>query len=246
MTDFAKLEHMSSRRSDASDASDSTTSYTQTKALLRQKKSLLDFSHIKSLYSSPRVAFLTATVVLVYMADYWGFSVAGSFLPKILLEKGASREISINETYRNYVIIAVVGIPGVILGSIIVDIAYIGRKWGMIISSALMAVSLFLFAVINSQAANVAFNALEYFFQSLFNAILYGYAPEIFHTNIRGTAVGLASCMGRLVSIVSPLIAAHLYATSGTNSVLYLAGGGTLVATVAALFLPETRDKIIY
>lgn len=39
-------------------------------------------------------------------------------------------------------------------------------------TGALQGVTLFLFAVIDSQAGNVAFNTLEYFFQSAFNAIL--------------------------------------------------------------------------
>lgn len=46
----------------------------------------------------------------------------------------------------------------------------IGRQWGMIISSALMGVSLFLFSAINTEASNVGINIMEYFFQSMFNA----------------------------------------------------------------------------
>jgi len=119
-------------------------------------------------------------------------------------------------------------------------IPLIGRKWAMVISSALMATSLFLFAAVNTQASNIGFNAMEYFFQSMFNAVLYGWTPEAFPAPIRGTASGVASFWGRIFSIVSPLIAAHLL-QKGANDVLYLAGGGVFVCTLAIFFLPASH-----
>jgi MFS family permease len=115
----------------------------------------------------------------------------------------------------------------------------IGRKWAMVLSSALMGVSLFLFAAVNTQASNIGLNAIEYFFQSMFNAVLYGWTPEAFPSQVRGTASGVASFWGRLLSIFSPLIAAHLLEKS-LNGPLYLAGAGVFVCTVAILFLPAS------
>lgn len=116
----------------------------------------------------------------------------------------------------------------------------------MILSFILMGVSLFLFAVIDSQTANVAFNALEYAFQSTANAVLYAYAPQLFVTAVRGTAVGSASTLGRITGIVAPKIAGHLYESSGVNSVLYLGGGGALLAAVASILLPEVKGRTVY
>lgn len=45
---------------------------------------------------------------------------------------------------------------------------------------------------------------MEYFFQSMFNAVLYGWTPEVFPAPIRGTACGVASFWGRVFGIVSP------------------------------------------
>jgi MFS family permease len=115
----------------------------------------------------------------------------------------------------------------------------IGRKWAMVISSALMATSLFLFAAINTQASNIGLSAMEYFFQSMFNAVLYGWTPEAFPAPVRGTASGLASFWGRLFSIFSPLIAAHLLEIS-LNGPLFLAGAGVFVCTIAIMFLPSS------
>jgi MFS family permease len=166
-------------------------------------------------------------------------TILGSFLPTILARKNSAINVSLSETYRDYVIIYLPGIVGVMLGSSMVYVPRIGRKWAMVVSSALMGVSLFLFAAVNTQASNVGLNAMEYFFQSMFNAVLYGWTPEAFPATVRGTASGIASFWGRLFSIFSPLIAAHLLETS-LNGPLYLAGAGTFVCTIAILFLPSS------
>lgn len=114
----------------------------------------------------------------------------------------------------------------------------------MVTSSALMAASIFLFSSINSAASNIGFNMMEYFFQSMFNAVLYGWTPEAFPAPVRGTACGIASFWGRFFGIISPLIAQHLYAGGKSvdrdiNSVLYLAGGVTLGCVITTALLPN-------
>ena len=161
----------------------------------------------------------------------------GSFLPKILIEKNSEIDVSTEETYRNFILIYFPGIFGVLLGALMYAVPRVGRKWAMMGSSALMGLSLFLFATVNTQASNIGLNVMEYFFQSMFNAVLYGWTPEAFPAPIRGTACGVASFWGRLFSIVSPLIAAHLL-TKSLNGPLYLAGAGVFVCTAAITLMP--------
>ncbi|KAL9127488.1 MAG: hypothetical protein Q9217_003644 [Psora testacea] len=191
----------------------------------------------KLLFSTFNMARLTLLVWTTYAFDYWGFSIAGSFLPKILLKKNSAIDVSVAETYRNFVLIYFPGIFGVLLGALMYAIPRIGRKWAMVGSSALMGISLFLFATVNTQASNIGLNAMEYFFQSMFNAVLYGWTPEAFPAPIRGTACGVASFWGRLFSIVAPLFAANLL-TKSLDAPLYLAGAGVFVCTVAIMFMP--------
>ena len=110
----------------------------------------------------------------------------------------------------------------------------------MIISSALQGISLFIFSIVSTQPQYIGINGLEYFCQSMFNAVLYGWTPEPFPAPIRGTAAGLASFWGRIFSIISPLIAAHVLESS-LNGVLYLAGAGAFVCTVAIALLPRKQ-----
>ncbi|KAL2075125.1 hypothetical protein VTL71DRAFT_67 [Oculimacula yallundae] len=205
--------------------------------LLQQVKH--EFMRMRILFKSKAVARLTVLVWLIYAFDYWAFSIAGSFLPTILLQKNKSINVSVSETYRDYVIIYLPGIVGVGLGASMYKIGQLGRKWAMVFAAAMMGVSLFLFSTVNTQASNVGFNLMEYFFQSMFNAVLYGWTPEAFPASVRGTASGVASFWGRLLSIVSPLIAAHLLKTS-LNGPLYLAGSGALVCVLLILCLPNS------
>jgi len=166
----------------------------------------------------------------------------GSFLPQILALKNGALHLSLRYTYRSYIYIYLPGVIGVLLGAASYRVPAVGRKWTMVISSAMMGISIFLFSSVNSAASNIGFNVMEYFFQSMFNAVLYGWTPEAFPAPIRGTACGIASFWGRLFGIVSPLIAQHLYAGGeggrNVNSVLYLAGGVSLGCVITTALLP--------
>ena len=209
------------------------------------------------LFSGWNMTRLTLLTWIIYAFDYWGFTIAGesadgvcyqrlksigSYLPTILKRKNSAIHIGIRQTYRDYIIIYSFGIPAVVLGAALVHSSRLGRKWTMVISSALMGVSLFLFSAVNTEASNIGLNGMEYFFQSLFNAVLYGWTAEAFPAPIRGTASGIASFWGRLFSIISPLIAGRLL-SSGTDNVLYLAGSGVFVCTLATALLPSSSMR---
>ncbi|KAF2855818.1 MFS general substrate transporter [Plenodomus tracheiphilus IPT5] len=205
----------------------------------------LEGDRFKILFSNYQMTRLTLLVWLTYICDYWGFTVAGSYLPQILALKNGALDLSLSYTYRSYIYIYTPGVFGVLLGTLAYRAPSIGRKWTMVFSSALMAVSIFLFSSVNSAASNTGLNIMEYFFQSMFNSVLYGWTPEAFPAPIRGTACGIASFWGRLFGIISPLIAQHLYAggESGErdiNSVLYLAGSVTLGCVITTALLPNS------
>lgn len=111
----------------------------------------------------------------------------------------------------------------------------------MTLSAGLMGASIMLFATVDTVAKNLGLFTMEYFFQSMFNAVLYGWTPEAFPAPVRGTACGVASFWGRLFGIVSPLIAQKLYGEGGGNNaegVLFLAGGVTLGCVLTTALLP--------
>ncbi|PWN34086.1 MFS general substrate transporter [Meira miltonrushii] len=214
------------------------------------------FKNLRILFRSPIMARATILLWLTYMADFWGFNIAGFFLPQILAARGAAAKVPLSETYRDYVAIYAPGIVACLLGGLLIEIPRLGRQWSMVIASALMAVSMFLYTIVDSQAASVGLNVLEYFMQSLFNAILYAYTPEVYPSAIRGTAAGFTSTLGRVAGIVAPLAGGALFGGGGDTpedkiqaykNVLYLGGGVTLLCPVALALLPfETRGVRSY
>ena len=128
----------------------------------------------------------------------------------------------------------VFGIPGVLAGTLV----YKWRWLALLFSSALFGAMLFTFTAVNSEPSYIGINGLVYFFQSMFNGVLYGWTPEAFPAPVRGTACGIASFWGRLFSIIAPIAASHVLAHS-INGVLYMAGGGVFVSTVCILIMPR-------
>lgn len=145
-------------------------------------KAKLELIRLRVLFSTPSMAWLTVCMWIIYMWDYWGFTIAGGYLPLILQKKGAELGLSLKQTYRSYVYIYLFGIPGVLAGTTI----YRWRRISMIISSALFGAMLFTFTTVNDQPSYIGINGLVYFFQSMFNAILYGSTPEYFPAPVRG------------------------------------------------------------
>ena len=170
----------------------------------------------------------------------------GTYLPTLLAIKNGAINLSLQFTYRSYIAIYAPGIFGVIIGALMYGVPGVGRKWTMVVSSALMGVSIFIFSAVNDETSNIGLNVMEYFFQSMFNAVLYGWTPEVFAAPIRGTACGVASFWGRLFSIIAPLTAESLIPPEGfqhnpaaVNHILYLAGGITLGCVVTVSLLPN-------
>ncbi|KAJ6781939.1 hypothetical protein PWT90_04097 [Aphanocladium album] len=218
------------------------------------EKTASKLSPYKVFFSSWGMARLTILVWLTYAMDFSGFTVAGFYLPRILAIKNGAASVSLKFTYAAYIYTYAPGILGVFAGALMYNIPAFGRKWTMVLSSALMGTSIFLLATVDSVAKREGLFTLEYFFQSMFNAVLYGWTPEAFPAPIRGAACGIAGFWGRLFGIVSPLIAQSLYgqATDGSggdvNAVLYLAGGITLGCVLSTALLPsklmESEDEV--
>ncbi|KAI1294012.1 MFS general substrate transporter [Xylaria venustula] len=243
------------RLTDEDDSIGSSSTDSDTKQLIksRTQKIYSAIDNYKILFNSWQVARLTLLVWLTYILDFWGFTVAGTYLPQILALKNGSASKSLQFTYASYIYTYAPGILGVALGAVMYRIPSIGRKWTMTLSSGLMGASIFLFAVVDTVPKNLGLFTLEYFFQSMFNAVLYGWTPEVFPTSVRGGACGIASFWGRLFGIVSPLIAQKLYASSADdtgevrggniNAVLYLAGGVTFGCVLTTALLPSKKVK---
>ncbi|KAK4698685.1 hypothetical protein P7C70_g7589, partial [Phenoliferia sp. Uapishka_3] len=241
LSDFQEIDQEFGEDSDLNRRNGTTNS-----ALDVLKQAFGRFKHLKGLFRTRLLGFTTVLLWIVYMGDFWSFNLAGSFLPIILARRGQTAGQSVTETYRQYIYIYLPGILGTILAAAAVELPGIGRKWSLVFGALVQGVSMAMYTQVTTIKASVGLNALEYIMQSFFNAVLYGFTPEVFEAPYRGSAAGLCSTFGRLAGIVAP-IAARPFIDGNSNGVLWLACGGIFVSAFFLVFLPiETRHRASY
>ncbi|KAJ6120418.1 hypothetical protein N7523_004698 [Penicillium sp. IBT 18751x] len=203
------------------------------------KRSLERFSvqQVKPLFRTKRLGISTILIWFCWTCIGMGYTLFNAFLPQYL-----SANSTTYETYRNYAITAVCGIPGPLLAWYLVDVPFIGRKGTMAASTAITGVLLFCFTASKDPNVQLVCSALESFFQMIMYGVLYAYTPEVFPAPNRGTGSGIASCLNRIAGLMAPIIG--IYANTDPVTPIYVAGALLLAAFVAMVFLPiETQGK---
>ncbi|OQD76370.1 hypothetical protein PENDEC_c004G02833 [Penicillium decumbens] len=204
------------------------------------KRSFERFSvqQVKPLFGTKRLGISTVLIWFCWTCIGMGYTLFNAFLPQYL----SANSTTTYETYRNYAITAVCGIPGPLLAWYLVDVKYIGRKGTMAASTAITGVLLFCFTASKDPDVQLVCSALESFFQMIMYGVLYAYTPEVFPAPNRGTGTGIASCLNRLAGLMAPMIS--IYANTDPVTPIYVAGALLLASFVAMVFLPiETQGR---
>ena len=152
---------------------------TDTTAILARKLEKLNFTHVRSLFATRQLAYSTSLITIIWAFIGLGFPLYNAFLPYIQERKGAEfGDASVRITYRNLLIIAVLGIPGALIGGVLVAMPRLGRKGALSISTTLTGV--FLFASTTALTSNglLGWNCAFSFMSNIMYAVLYGYTPE--------------------------------------------------------------------
>ncbi|WWC90725.1 uncharacterized protein L201_005662 [Kwoniella dendrophila CBS 6074] len=251
--DFRALDYEEARRTGQDDPHSRSTTQNST---LQRSTSTADiakrvtlgglqktFGHLAGMFKQKIYLWLFISLSIAYMALFWSFALAGYFLPLILKAKGIDADGSLADTYRSYLYIYTPGITATLTAAWITGFSKFGRRWIMVISSALMGASLALYQLVDSRAANIGFNAMEYWFQSIYAALLYAYTPEAFPATFRGSTSGMLSTLGRIASIIAPIVGGSVYHGSDSPGVLWLAAGGAWISTLAIAFLPYDTNR---
>ncbi|OJJ48149.1 hypothetical protein ASPZODRAFT_150442 [Penicilliopsis zonata CBS 506.65] len=214
-----------------------------TAEILRRRLSKLDLAHIKALFQTPKRAYATTLIVLVWALIGLGFPLYNAFLPYIQQTRGVEfGDGSTYLTYRNSLIIALLGVPGCLLGGVLVDLPRFGRRGALSLSTALTGV--FLLASTSATSSNtlLAWNCAYTFMSNIMYAVLYAYTPEIFLTKHRGTGNALAASANRIFGVLAPVIA--MFANLETAVPVYLSGALFLIAALLVVLIPyESRGK---
>ncbi|KAG1873348.1 MFS general substrate transporter [Suillus tomentosus] len=208
------------------------------------KNSKYNTGHIKALFATPKMAWSTSLLIAMWGLIGLASTLYNNFLPYLLSSRGAVfGDGSLYITYRNQVILSVIGVPSALLAGWAVELPYIGRKGTLAIASGLTGA--FLFATTTARTSNqlLGWNCGYVFFSNIMYGVLYAISPEIFPAKDRGTGNGLTSTASRVFGVLAPIIA--LYANLATAAPVYIAGALVIFAGNLALLLPyEPRGKV--
>jgi MFS family permease len=216
---------------------------TSASAVLARKLEKINLTHVRALFATKKLAYSTTLIMLIWAFIGLGYPLYNAFLPYIQSTRGASfGDSSTYITYRNQLIIAVLGVPGALIGGALVEIPRFGRKGALSVSTVLTGV--FLFASTTALTSNslLGWNCAYNFTSNVMYAVLYAYTPEIFPTKDRGTGNALTAMANRVFGIMAPIVA--IYANLETAAPVYVSGALFIAAGVLVTILPyEPRGK---
>ncbi|KAJ8583629.1 MFS general substrate transporter [Rhizopogon salebrosus TDB-379] len=192
-----------------------------------------------------------------------------AYLPLYLDGQGtATGSSSLNEAYRNYSIISILGIPGSLIACAVVDYTrgtgrwlIGGRKLSLAVSTMLTGFFLFLFTTSKTTAAVLGYscasgltqNAVRVIYIELgvvvlillqMYGVLYAYTPEVFPAPHRGTGDALCAALNRIGGFIAPLIKIATTPLSGSasttsaNSPVFVSASLFMVAALLTMLLP--------
>jgi len=185
-------------------------------------------------------AYRSVTLMLwaAWFAEYGVLYTYQIFLPTILSAEGHS----IVNSFRYSVVIYSSVIPGYVLGGYVVE--WIDRKYAILLSFVSITVFGTLFAHSRSPAQIMTFAGLTVFFLSVGSTAIYTYTPELYPTEIRATAMGIASAWGRVGAVTMLLVFGHFFASLGKSLLFLIIDPVLIIAVVVVLcFGPSTRGK---
>jgi hypothetical protein len=212
-------------------------------AAVKRNLEKLNASHVKALFATRKLAFSTTLITIIWAFIGLGFPLYNAFLPYIQKSRGAEfGDGSTYLTYRNTLIIAVLGVPGCLLGGLLVELPFIGRKGTLAASTVLTGVFLFCSTTAVTSDALLGWNCAYNFVSNIMYAVLYAYTPEIFATKDRGTGNAITASANRVFGIMAPIVA--MFANLETSAPVYVSGALFIAAGVLVLILPyESRGK---
>jgi MFS transporter, AAHS family, 3-hydroxyphenylpropionic acid transporter len=184
----------------------------------------------------------TSTILLwiVFILTLALLSILLSWTPMLVMGKGLSKPVGINAI----IALNVGGIIGGLLISRLVDRH--GAKWPMLGLYATTAVGLYLLSQSSSASAVLAAAALLGIGVLGAQFTLYGIAPRLYPFAGRGSGVGWAVAMGRLGSVLGPIVIGALIGRgSSENTALISMVTVAIAAGIALYLLANSRHEAL-
>lgn len=218
-----------------------------------QKLKGFSAERLKPLFKTKTLGMATGLIWFCWATIGMGYPLFNAFLPQYFAHgqsTGDGNDIPSeastisNETYRNYAITSIMGVPGSVLAAYLVDSPspFFGRRGTLAGSTLVSAIFLFLFVLLgNTPTAQLAFSCVAAFSQNIMYGVLYAFTPEIFPAPVRGAGTGVASFLNRVTGLIAPILAANVPG-DGAKTPIYMSAILILSAFVGMCLIPiETR-----
>ncbi|KAI0632305.1 MFS general substrate transporter [Trametes polyzona] len=213
------------------------------RAALAAGLEMFDSKHIKALFATRKLALSTSILIWIWALIGLAFALYNNYIPFFLETRGAHfGDGSVYITYRNQVILSVVGIPGAFLAGWMVELRYLGRNGTLAISTILTGAFLLASTTARSSNALLGWNCGYSLTNNVMWGVLFAVTPELFPAKDRGTGNAVVELGDRIVNLFAPVIA--MYADLTTSVPIWVAGALFVVAGFSAFLLPfEPRGK---
>lgn len=229
---------------------------TNAKSVFMDKLKSFSTDSLRPLFQTKTLGLATGLIWFCWATIGMGYPLFNAFLPQYFNRTNGNKDAATSsvvasetstisaETYRNYAITSIMGVPGSLLAAYLVDhpSPFLGRRGTLACSTLVSAIFLFFFVIFGTTpAAQLFFSCVEAFSQNIMYGVLYAFTPEIFPAPVRGAGSGMASFLNRVTGLMAPLIAANMPG-DGASTPIYLSAVLILASFVAMCLIPiETR-----
>ncbi|KAG2354100.1 major facilitator superfamily domain-containing protein [Suillus spraguei] len=225
---------------------------------VRNAFSGISLSHIRPLFSTRRLTINTTLIIIIWGLIGIAYPLFNAYLPLYLsAQNSESGSSSVSETYRNYSIVSVLGVPGSLIACATVDYTrgtgrwvVGGRKFVLAVSTMLTGL-FFVFTTSKTSAAVLGYSCASGLTQNAMYGVLYAYTPEVFPAPHRGTGDALCSALNRIGGLIAPLIKIATTPLTGNasantaNGPVFVSAALFMVAAVLTILLPiETAGRM--
>lgn len=181
----------------------------------------------------------TLCIWLVWFCVNFAYYGAFIWIPSILVAAGYDLVRSFGFT----LVITLAQLPGYAVAAWLIEVW--GRRATLSVFLAGSAVSALLFGTADSVAAIIATGmALSFFNLGAWGA-LYAVTPELYPTSLRATGAGWAAGVGRIASIIAPLLVPVMLTAGGAPLTFAVFAAFFVVATAAAWGLVDLKGKTL-
>ena len=199
---------------------------------------------------SPQYSGRTIMACGLWFFALLGFFGLNSWITVLLKDHG----YSIVKSVGFVTLITTGGIPGFALAAYCLE--KLGRKPTTVLFLLMCAITAYIYGTASDQVVFsiagldatrlfVAGWVMQFFMFGMWSC-LYAYTPELYPTRARSTGAGLASAVGRIGAIISPIVIGYIVKDVGVYGVFALGAGSFLIAALLVFLLGvETRGEVL-